>query len=153
RSRAGRDLSARSRMRLSTPMDCSFKGSHLSKGGGTNSTIDPRVFDLFNAKFKHAQTNANQPFNPYTDSVVASPSAATQQGWNTILGGAMDAGKGALDNAVNAAQGVAGLKPESITAPAVTAALASPAAINRGDIANVAATSGLAGLQGYLNPY
>lgn len=131
----------------------------MSKGGGTNSTIDPRVFDLLSANYKNAQGIANKPFVPYTDSLVATPGAATQMGQNTILGGAMDAGKGALDTAVGSASGLLNFTPPPLTAPTAALPQLSPAhgfsnpTITRGDIANINPQTGLGGIDAYMNPY
>src|SRR6266446_6507768 len=70
---------------------------HMSKGGtSTSSSIDPRVFDLLKENYQHAQGLANQPYQPYSGSLVASPSDATLTGENALLGGAMTAGSAGL---------------------------------------------------------
>ena len=146
----------------------------MSKGGGTNATIDPRIFDLLKQNYQHAQGIANQPYQPYSGSLVAAPSEATASGQYALLNGAMSAGSDSLANAENTTAGLSGFQPLSLSAPSASAssaapsyaspaaiaapalsaaAQASPAAVSRAGIANVAPQSGLAGLGDYLNPY
>jgi hypothetical protein len=144
----------------------------MSGGGSqavTASTIDPRVFNLVNTNYNRAQGVANQPFEQYKQPLVASPSAATLAGQNTILGGATAAGDSTLSSAIAATQGLAGYQPSSITAPVANAAgyspslmnpaavapaaQAAPAGINRSDVQNLTTQSGLTGIDAYMNPY
>ncbi len=60
----------------------------MSKGGtSTSSSIDPRVFDLLKQNYQHAQGIADQPYQPYSGSLVATPSDATLSGENALFGG------------------------------------------------------------------
>src|SRR5260221_5785666 len=100
---------------------------HMSKGGtSTSSSIDPRVFDLLKQNYQHAQGIADQSYQPYSGSLVATPSDATLSGQNALLGGAMTAGHDTLTNAVSATQRLTGVLPLSLTARTASASPATP---------------------------
>lgn len=142
----------------------------MSKGGGTSSTMDPNVVRLMTQNYTHAQDIANQPFTPYTAPLVASPSDLTQQSWNTVGSGAMDAGLGALNNATGSALNLTNFQTPQMTAatsgaytPTPVSTAATPglptastyggASINRGDVRDLSAPTGLSQLDQYMNPY
>jgi len=210
----------------------------MSKGGGTTSTIDPRLFSLLDTNYKNAQGIAAMPYQAYTGQItpiygfnpggstggtsgsggttgtptasppvgggflsqifqhlagtggtsgsgtsggtsggaaggwqplpdtptgtyldyarnlVASPSGTTQQAWNTILGGAMDTGRGALDRAVGGATDLLSYTaPDAYPPQLPTGHGYTAAAINRGDIANISPQTSLGSLKAYMNPY
>lgn len=88
----------------------------MSKGGGTTSTIDSRVFPLLQQNYKSAQGVAAKPFTPYTGQMVAPTTAAQQQGWDAVTSGALTAGQPTLTSAVQGATSAMGYKPQSVQA-------------------------------------
>lgn len=95
----------------------------MSKGGGTNSTIDSRLFPLLEQNYKSAQNIANTPFTSYSGQMVAPTSAATTQGQNAILSGALTAGQPTLNSAIAGATSVQNYKPVQVKAPAAKATM------------------------------
>jgi len=95
----------------------------MSKGGGTTSTIDSRLYDLLSKNYTSAQGLAAKPFTPYTGQLVASPSAATTQGQNALLTGALTAGQPTLNSAIAGAQNIANFNPAQVKAPTANAGM------------------------------
>ncbi len=146
----------------------------MSKGGGTTSTVDPRILSLLNQNYGRSEqvfnpTNTGALFNSYMNQqgtgpagygeFVAPPSANTQLGGAIVSGdwgypGAMNVGADAAQSAESGATGLLGYRPAPVTAPTLTPAHTfSGASINRSDIANINPQAGLGGLDAYMNPY
>src|SRR5262245_41925975 len=117
----------------------------MSKGGGTTSTIDSRLFPLLEQNYKSAKAIAGKPFTPYTGQLVASPSAATLQGQDAVMG-ALNAGQPTLESAIAGATNAQNFGPMQIVAP--TARAQTGHAAMSGQV-----MPGLQGVGAYFNPY
>ncbi len=134
----------------------------LSAGSSSSSSqpvLNPQLFQLFNSNAQRAASVANKPFEYYQGEQTAGMTPTQQYAGGLLTNGAMTAGSDALNSGVSAAQGAANYQAPQVTAPTSqpglisSTATANPASINRSDVQNLAAQTGLGNLSQYMNPY
>jgi hypothetical protein len=110
----------------------SFSSSHQDTSGSTTNTLDPQYAATVYGNLGRAQALADTPFQPYTGQRVAGFTPTQVQAQNAFSGiGQGDAGSGPLQAGIDAASGVAGYRPQQVSAAPLTGV----------------------DLSGYMNPY
>jgi len=97
----------------------------MCKGGGSTSTVDPRIMQMLQSNYQNAQNVANRPYQPYTGQLTAGLTPSQEQA-GTLLQAAPFLGQDALNAGINA--GVSGTRYQAplIGPPSATAATAQP---------------------------
>ncbi|MDE2475850.1 MAG: hypothetical protein KGO48_12435, partial [Alphaproteobacteria bacterium] len=97
----------------------------MCKGGGSTSTVDPRIMQMLQSNYQNARDVANRPYQPYTGQLTAGL-APSQLEAGGLLQSAPGIGQGALDAGVNAAAAGTQYQGPLIGPPSATAASAQP---------------------------